>query len=202
MFLKENIEIYNRYKISLLNEMNNKENQNFLDVLFDDANSRITAFNSTHNKGENSPRGVVCYGWPQFYTFFEKFKLDNEQIKNLFLDFDMDHLKGIDRDKHPLTQIKPGQSYKTHKEQIENFRKEHSELAANDMLYYHPSGQGVTEYLMHNVSSLKPKINQIVIHCKNNHAYEAMNTNLKSSGYVNILRMNAKDLNKSGFLII
>ena len=85
MFLKENIEIYNRYKISLLNEMNNKENQNFLDVLFDDANSRITAFNSTHNKGENSPRGVVCYGWPQFYTFFEKFKLDNEQIKNLFL---------------------------------------------------------------------------------------------------------------------
>jgi hypothetical protein len=52
------------------------------------------------------------------------------------------------------------------------------------------------------VSSLKPKINQIVIHCKNNHAYEAMNSNLKSSGYVNILRMNAKDLNKSGFLII
>lgn len=177
------------------------ENTKPLDVLFDDANTRITAFNQTHNQGENTPRGVVCYGWPQFFDFAEEFKSSPEQIRNLFLDFDMNHLKGEERERHPLTQTKAMQKYETHEKQINVFRLQHPELTLEDMLYYHPSGQGVIEYLIHNKTKLIQKIDQIVIHCKSHYVYDVMKRHLINNGYVNIIRMNAKDLNANGYIL-
>ena len=183
---------------SILNGDNIAE-QNWHDVLFDDARVRIEAFNKTHNN-VGQPKGVVCQGWPQFFDHFESLKKSNDKIRNLFLDFDMERISGHERERHPLTQTKIGQAYIKHKSDIEDFRIKNTNLTPKDMLYYHPSGQGITEYLVANANIFNNKIENIIVHCKNSHAANPMMEALTSAGYKNISRGSSKLLNVSGYI--
>jgi len=125
--------------------------------------------------------GKILCCWPDFYNYFEQqVKLNSVNIDNLFLDFDMEISKDLQSHIHPLSQQHGMQSFDKHKQQIQVFRIQQP----SGMLYYHPSGQGVTEYLVDNASTLTTCINNIYIHCKSEANAVIMIEMLNNSGYV------------------
>ena len=145
--------------------------------------------------------GRVAYGWPKLFSILESVKTSQQPIRNLFLDFDMEHLSTAEKAKHPLTQAKPTQSYETHLRQIEAFRKDSAQASQNSMLYYHPSGQGATEYLADNASKLSPLINHIYVHCKSEPNSKIMIQKLQAAGYPSVSRTKSTLMNDAAFII-
>jgi len=132
--------------------------------------------------------GKILCCWPDFYNYFEQqVKLNSVNIDNLFLDFDMEISKDLQSHIHPLSQQHGMQSFDKHKQQIQDFRTQQQQQQQQQqpgMLYYHPSGQGVTEYLVDNASTLTSCINNIYIHCKSETNATIMIEILNNSGYV------------------
>lgn len=152
----------------------------------------------THLKQQPATRNgkIVCC-WPDFYNFFEyQVKSESLVVDNLFLDFDMEISKDLQSHLHPLSQQHGMQSFEKHKQQIQDFREQHQPVG---MLNYHPSGQGVTEYLVDNASTLTSSINNIYVHCKSDSNAAIMIKMLSTSGY-NITRYKSNLGKQTGFL--
>ena len=158
---------FRKLKIKDLNDFNNnKEIRKHINHLSNTTPSRS---------------GKILCCWPEFYNFFETVvKTNNTVIDNLFLDFDMEISKDIQKPLHPLSQETGMQTFEKHKQQILDFRAQNQPTG---MLNYHPSGQGVTEYLVDNASVLNSLIHNIYVHCKSDGNATIMIELLNQSGY-------------------
>jgi hypothetical protein len=145
--------------------------------------------------------GRVAYGWPRLFSILENIKMTNEPIRNLFLDFDMEHLSSSEKSKHPLTQNKGMQSYDTHLQQINTFHENNPQIEQDKMLYYHPSGQGAAEYLANNKNQLSPLIDHIYVHCKSEPNSKIMIQKLQAAGYPAVSRTKSTLMNDAGFIV-
>ena len=145
-----------------------------------------------------SRNGKILCCWPEFYNYFENnVKINNITIDNLFVDFDMEISKDIQKQLHPLSQENGMQTFEKHKQQIQDFRLHQK---PSGMLNYHPSGQGVTEYLVDNAKSLNALIHNIYIHCKSDSNAAIMIKLLNDSGY-STSRYKSNIGKETGFII-
>jgi len=162
-------------------------------------NEKLSTFASIDSNAREKYQGKMLCGWPLFHQYFETHvKTSGVIIDHLFLDFDMEAVKDIQKPLHPLSQEHGKQPFQKHQQQIEFYREQHKPTG---MLYYHPSGQGVTEYLVDNAEHFSNKIKSINVHCASEPNAVIMIKLLNDAGY-SAMRYSSEEGKQTGFIII
>lgn len=151
-------------------------------------------------QNRNNHKGKILSGWPIFYDYFEKNITSGQvTIDHLFLDYDMPDVVDLQSKHHPLAPETGFGIFETHAAIIKDYRLQNN-LAKNDLKYYFPSGQGVTEYLVDNADRFISKIKTICVHCSREANAKRMIDDLQAVGY-NAIRYSSKVGNETGFIL-